>query len=135
MYNYWIELKTWCQQEKLLILSNFFFCHHRFKKQSAAETKNVYLRERDKHIYPPNSAPSVQLLYIDSLKVKILLVYPLTTFFLESHLLQGCQNASPCFQISQKERFLFLRNFFFPPCIQKAVCCRGVEKRLNEGKG
>ena len=31
-YNYWIELKTWLQKEKLLILSNFFFCLHVFKK-------------------------------------------------------------------------------------------------------
>ena len=29
-----------------------------------------------------------------------------------------------------------LCNFFFCLlCLQKAVCCRGVRKRLNEGKG
>ena len=28
---YWIELKTLCQKEKLLVLSKFFFCHKVFK--------------------------------------------------------------------------------------------------------
>ena len=30
-YTYWIELKTLCQKEILLVLSNFFFCHKVFK--------------------------------------------------------------------------------------------------------
>ena len=35
------------QKEKLLVLSNFFFCHYVFKKPSAAEaSKSVYMRER-----------------------------------------------------------------------------------------
>ena len=39
--------KTLCQKEKLLVLSNFFFCHYVFKKSSAAEvSKSVYMRER-----------------------------------------------------------------------------------------
>ena len=34
------------QKEKLLVLSNFFFCHYVFKKPSAAEaSENVYMRE------------------------------------------------------------------------------------------
>ena len=41
MYNHWIVLKTWWQTEKL---RNFFFCHHVFKKPSAAEIG--YMRER-----------------------------------------------------------------------------------------
>ena len=36
-----------CQKEKLLVLSNFFFCHNVFKKPSAAEaSERVYMRER-----------------------------------------------------------------------------------------
>ena len=45
-YNTWIELKTWGHKEKLLVLSNFFFCRHVFKNPSAAESsESVYLRE------------------------------------------------------------------------------------------
>ena len=34
-------------KEKLLVLSNFFFCHYVFKKPSAAEaSESVYMRER-----------------------------------------------------------------------------------------
>ena len=40
-----------CQKEKLLVLSNFFFCHYVFKKPSAEEaSESVYMRERVKHI-------------------------------------------------------------------------------------
>ena len=36
-------------KEKLLVLSNFFFCHYVFKKPSAAEaSESVYMRERVK---------------------------------------------------------------------------------------
>ena len=44
-----------CQKEKLLVLSNFFFCHYVFKKLSAAEaSESVYMRERVKPlIYVP----------------------------------------------------------------------------------
>ena len=35
------------QKEKLLVLSNFFFCHYDVKKPSAAEaSESVYMRER-----------------------------------------------------------------------------------------
>ena len=38
--------KMW-QNEKLLIMSNFFFYHYVFKKPSAAEaSESVYMRER-----------------------------------------------------------------------------------------
>ena len=41
--------KTLWQKEKLLDLSNFFFCHYVFKKPSAAEaSESVYMRERVK---------------------------------------------------------------------------------------
>ena len=37
------------QKEKLLVLSNIFFCHYVFKKPSAAEaSESVYMRERVK---------------------------------------------------------------------------------------
>ena len=43
---------TLWQKEKLLVLSNFFFCHYVFKKPSAAEaSESVYMRERVKDIY------------------------------------------------------------------------------------
>ena len=46
-YNYWIELKTWRQNEKLLVLSNFFFCRYVFKKPSAVDaSESVYMTER-----------------------------------------------------------------------------------------
>ena len=39
-------------KEKLLVLSNFYFCHYVFKKQSAAEaSESDYMRERDKGVY------------------------------------------------------------------------------------
>ena len=41
--------KTLWQMEKLLVLSNLFFCHYVFKKLSAAEaSESVYIRERVK---------------------------------------------------------------------------------------
>ena len=36
-YTNWLELKTWWKKEKLLVLSNFFFCRHVLKMPSAAE--------------------------------------------------------------------------------------------------
>ena len=42
-------MKTLWQKEKLLVLSNFFFCRHVFKKPPAAEaSESVYMRERVK---------------------------------------------------------------------------------------
>ena len=39
--------KTLWQKEKLLILSNFFFCHYVFKRPSAAKaSESVFMRER-----------------------------------------------------------------------------------------
>ena len=39
--------KTLWQKEKLLVLSNFFFCHYVFIKLSAAEASEcVYMRKR-----------------------------------------------------------------------------------------
>ena len=48
--NNWIEMKTWWQKEKLLVLNNFFFCCHVFKMLSAAvASESVYMRERDNY--------------------------------------------------------------------------------------
>ena len=42
-----LKWKTLWQKEKLLVLSNFFFCHYVFKKPSAAEaSESVYMSER-----------------------------------------------------------------------------------------
>ena len=42
-YNNLIALKTRWQKEKILVLSNFFFCRHIFKRLSAAEaSESVY---------------------------------------------------------------------------------------------
>ena len=39
--------KTLWQKEKLLVLSNFFFCHYVYKTLSAAEaSESIYMRER-----------------------------------------------------------------------------------------
>ena len=39
--------KTLWQKEKLLVLTNFFFCHYVFKKPSTAEaSESVYMRTR-----------------------------------------------------------------------------------------
>ena len=39
--------KHYGKKEKLLVLSNFFFCHYVFKKLSAAKTsESIYMRER-----------------------------------------------------------------------------------------
>ena len=44
--NNWIELKSCRKKEKLLVLSNFFFCRHVFKKPSASKaSESVYMRE------------------------------------------------------------------------------------------
>ena len=43
---------TLWQKLKLLVLSNFFFCHYVLKKLSAAEASDsVYMRERVKHVH------------------------------------------------------------------------------------
>ena len=49
LYNWmddlWLKVETLCQKEKLLVLSNFSFCHYVFKKPSAAEaSESVYMR-------------------------------------------------------------------------------------------
>ena len=60
-YNNWIELKTWWQKEKLLVLSNFFFCQHDFKKLSAPEaSESVYMRERVRTIEYNSTASNLQ---------------------------------------------------------------------------
>ena len=42
---------TLWQTEKLLVLSNFFFCHYVFKKLSTAEaSESIYMRERVKEV-------------------------------------------------------------------------------------
>ena len=44
------------QKEKLLVLSNFFFCHYVFKKLSAAEaSESVYVRKRDNAVHTKTS--------------------------------------------------------------------------------
>ena len=46
---YDLKWKTLLPKEKLLVLSNFFFCHYVFKKKSHAEvSESVYMRERVK---------------------------------------------------------------------------------------
>ena len=59
------------QKEKLLVLSNFFYCHYVFKKPSAAEaSESVYMRESVKAISPkslrrlPLSMPENTLLTV-----------------------------------------------------------------------
>ena len=48
---YDLKWKTLWQKEKLLDLSNFFFCHYVFKKLSAAgASESVYMRERVKQL-------------------------------------------------------------------------------------
>ena len=43
---------TFWQKEKLLVVSNFFFCHYVFKKLSATEAaESVYMRERVNYVY------------------------------------------------------------------------------------
>ena len=41
--NLWLKVESIVAKEKLLVLSNFFFCHYVFKKPSAAEaSESVY---------------------------------------------------------------------------------------------
>ena len=45
--------KTLWQKEKLLVVSNFFFCHYVFKKPSAAEaSESINMRERVNTCWP-----------------------------------------------------------------------------------
>ena len=46
-HSYWIELKTSCQKEKLLVLSNFFFCHKVFKSPLLQMHLNVSTSEKE----------------------------------------------------------------------------------------
>ena len=46
IYNYWKNLKTLWQKEKLLVLSNFFFCHDVFESSGAGCVKIRLLWER-----------------------------------------------------------------------------------------
>ena len=42
-----------CDKEKLLVLSDFLFCHYIFKKQfTAEESESIYMRERVKDDFP-----------------------------------------------------------------------------------
>ena len=47
-FNYKSELKTWCQKEKLLVLSNFLFCHKVFKIRLLKRHQKASMRERVK---------------------------------------------------------------------------------------
>ena len=66
-YNYWIELKTWWQKAKFVVLSNFFFCRHVFKKPSVC-CRSV--RKRLNHNFTSNSffkhegGPSVLIQFV-----------------------------------------------------------------------
>ena len=43
---YDLKCKTLWEKDKLLVLSNFFFCHYVFKKPSSAKaSESVYTRE------------------------------------------------------------------------------------------
>ena len=44
-YNYWKKLKTSRQKEKLLVLSNFFFCHDVFKRHQKESVCGKGLRD------------------------------------------------------------------------------------------
>ena len=46
----WMELKTWWQKEKFLVLSNFFFSLHVFKKFTCFQ-KAVFCRGFRKHLH------------------------------------------------------------------------------------
>ena len=49
MDNLKLKVENIVTKEKLLVLSNFFFCHYVFKKPSTAEaSESVYMRERVK---------------------------------------------------------------------------------------
>ena len=65
--NYWIELKTLWQNEKLLIMSNFFFCHNVFEScllhmhQNACQRKDSCGVDLDLHIGPCRISSKVWL--------------------------------------------------------------------------
>ena len=69
------KLKTLWQKEKLLVLSNFFFCYNVSKKLSAADRlESVYMRERVKvtfnHINPlphTTAADDFENIYVNTL--------------------------------------------------------------------
>ena len=90
--------KTLWQKEKLLVLSNFFFCHYVFKKPAAAEaSESVYMRER---VNPFPDTEAVWRLAADNFwkhchkrrNCSWLAIYPLLTMILpgcfHGHLLQ-----------------------------------------------
>ena len=59
---------------KLLVLSNFFFCHYVFKKPSAAEaSESVYMRERVK--LDTNKASNCDVMFMASSQISSLKRY------------------------------------------------------------
>ena len=70
MHNYWIELKTYWQNQKWLVFSTFGFCHHDFKKLSTAEASEiVYVKERVKlTILPSFQRPKMSKLTLSHMQ-------------------------------------------------------------------
>ena len=83
MDNLGLMWKTLWQKKKLLVLSNFFFCHYVFKKASVAEaSESVYMRERVKLVLVVTSVK--QPTYINPI--------PHTTILQQTTLNVFCQN-------------------------------------------
>ena len=74
------------QKEKLLILSNFFFCHYVFKEPSVADKpESVFMRERVKSLIIEKDVKKIEAQGENALFMQFL-----------SCSLQMCPNASTC---------------------------------------
>ena len=119
-----MELKTWCQKEKLLVLSNFFFCCHVFKNSSAAETlESVYMWERvkvsfsqclqklyciDQEIWKINPFPPADMFWHNSSRWLLNKLWTKVKLLMMSNLIWP-----QCFQLYLKLSYLFGRFFRF----------------------
>ena len=92
--------KTLWQKEKLLVLSNFYFCHYVFKNLSAAEaSKSVYMRERVNAFVG---------------KISMILWKSKNFFFIKFD-----NSCSKCFQETVQSNFSFCHNDFNSCLLQK----------------
>ena len=142
-----IELKTMWQNEKFLLLSQ---CSIKLSAVTEA-TERVCMWDRVEHaLYILNSRPPNSLILFDRKRrryKKRINPFPHTTILQQTTLNVFCQNIENLHNwmdnvwqkveniVAKGEIACFVQFFLLSLCFQKAVCCRGVRKRLYERKG
>ena len=126
------------QNEKLHILCKFFFCQYVIKKPSAAEAfESVYMRERV-YLCHDNLSHMMGICFM----LESINPFPHTTILQQTTLNIFCRKMENVYNwidnlwlkveniVAKGEIACFEQFLLLSLCFQKAICCRGVRKRL-----